>query len=55
VNYLIVNNKKNCEHFIGIKENNITPKTAGCGECEKEETVWVVGMVVMLSYVILWY
>jgi hypothetical protein len=53
-NYLIVNNKKNCEHFIGINENNITPKTAGAEECEKEETDWV-GVVVMLSCVIRWY
>ena len=51
---MIVNNKKNCEHFIGINENNITPKTAGCEECEKEETDWV-GIVVMLSSVIRWY
>jgi hypothetical protein len=48
-----VNNKKNCEHFIGINENNITLKTGGCEECEKEETDWIVGIVVMLSCVIL--
>jgi len=36
-----VNNKKNCEHFIDIDENNITPKTSGCEECEKEGTDWV--------------
>jgi hypothetical protein len=47
-----VNNKKNCEHFIGINENNITLKTGGCEECEKE-TDWIVGIVVMLSCVIL--
>jgi hypothetical protein len=33
-----MSNKKNCEHFIGIDENNISPKTSGCEECEKEGT-----------------
>ena len=32
--------KKSCEHFNGIKEN-ISPKTEGCEECEKENTDWV--------------
>ena len=36
-----MSNKKNCEHFIGIDENNISPKTSGCEECEKEGTDWV--------------
>ena len=34
-------NNKNCEHFAGIDENNITSKTSGCEECEKEGTDWV--------------
>ena len=38
---IIMNNKKNCEHFAGVDENNITPKTSGCEECEKEGTDWV--------------
>lgn len=37
----MMSNKKNCEHFIGIDENNISPKTSGCEECEKEGTDWV--------------
>ena len=41
ISYLIMSNKKNCEHFIGIDENNISPKTSGCEECEKEGTDWV--------------
>ena len=36
-----MNNKKNCEHFVGIDENNISPRTSGCEECEKEGTDWV--------------
>ena len=32
---------KNCEHFVGVDENNITSKTSGCEECEKEGTDWV--------------
>ena len=35
-----MNNKKNCEHFIDIDEINITPKTSGSEECEKEGTKW---------------
>jgi uncharacterized UBP type Zn finger protein len=34
-------NKKSCEHFIGIDESSISPKTSGCEECEKEGTDWV--------------
>ena len=41
ISYLIMSNKKNCEHFIGIDENNISPKTSGCEEWEKEGTDWV--------------
>ncbi|HEY7080238.1 MAG TPA: UBP-type zinc finger domain-containing protein [Nitrososphaeraceae archaeon] len=33
--------KKSCEHFIGVDQNNIVPRTAGCEECEKEGTDWV--------------
>ncbi|MGB7639049.1 MAG: UBP-type zinc finger domain-containing protein [Nitrososphaeraceae archaeon] len=36
-----MNNKKNCEHFAGVDQNDITPKTSGCEECEKEGTDWV--------------
>ncbi len=32
--------EKNCEHFVGVNEN-VTPKTPGCEECEKERTDWV--------------
>jgi uncharacterized UBP type Zn finger protein len=32
--------KKSCEHFNGLKEN-VSPKTEGCEECEKEGTDWV--------------
>jgi hypothetical protein len=32
---------KQCEHFVGVDENNITSKTSGCEECEKEGTDWV--------------
>jgi hypothetical protein len=35
VNYL-TKSKESCEHFVGIDESNISPKTSGCGECEKE-------------------
>ena len=38
---LAMNNKNNYEHFIGIEENKITPKTCGCEECEKEGTDWI--------------
>ena len=34
------NKEKSCEHFVGINEN-VTPKTVGCGEREKERTGWV--------------
>jgi uncharacterized UBP type Zn finger protein len=30
-----------CEHFDGIKENDISPNTKGCEECLKEGTDWV--------------
>jgi uncharacterized UBP type Zn finger protein len=33
--------KESCEHFVGIDEANISPKTSGCYECEKEGTEWV--------------
>ncbi|MFZ0510089.1 MAG: hypothetical protein WAM14_00660 [Candidatus Nitrosopolaris sp.] len=36
-----MSNEKSCEHFIGIEEENVTPKTHGCEECEKEGTDWV--------------
>ena len=36
-----MNNKNNYEHFIGIEENKIIPKTSGFEECEKEGTDWV--------------
>lgn len=32
--------KKICEHLAGINEN-ISPKTKDCEECEKEGTDWV--------------
>jgi uncharacterized UBP type Zn finger protein len=32
--------KKSCEHVLNVNEN-VTPKTAGCEECEKEGTDWV--------------
>jgi uncharacterized UBP type Zn finger protein len=32
--------KKSCEHVLNVTEN-VTPKTAGCEECEKEGTDWV--------------
>lgn len=32
--------KKPCEHFDDVKEN-ISSKTEGCEECEKEGTDWV--------------
>ena len=32
--------KKSCEHFNGIEEN-ISPNTEGCEECEKQGTDWV--------------
>jgi uncharacterized UBP type Zn finger protein len=35
------NKQQNCEHFTGIDENNITPKTIGCEECQNEGTDWV--------------
>jgi len=36
-----MNNTENrCEHYVGINENQ-TPKTVGCEECQKEGTDWV--------------
>jgi uncharacterized UBP type Zn finger protein len=32
--------KKSCDHVLNASEN-ITPRTAGCEECEKEGTYWV--------------
>ena len=34
-------NKENCEHFAGIDETEVSPKTPECEECEKEGTDWV--------------
>jgi uncharacterized UBP type Zn finger protein len=34
-------NKENCEHFAGIDETKVSPKTPECEECEKEGTDWV--------------
>ncbi len=34
-------NKENCEHFTGIDETKVSPKTPECEECEKEGTDWV--------------
>jgi uncharacterized UBP type Zn finger protein len=33
--------KENCEHFAGIDENKVSPRTQGCEECEKEGSEWV--------------
>ena len=27
-----------CEHFQGVNEDNTSPNTKGCEECEKEQT-----------------
>ena len=32
--------KKSCEHVLNTKEN-VSPRTGGCEECEKEDTDWV--------------
>jgi hypothetical protein len=42
----------NCEHFIRIDESNVTPKTDGCEECEREGTNWVaIRMCLICSHV----
>ena len=33
--------QKGCEHFEGIKEDQVNPNTEGCEECEKEDSDWV--------------
>jgi uncharacterized UBP type Zn finger protein len=33
--------KEGCEHFAGIDESKVSPKTSSCQECEKEGTDWV--------------
>jgi len=34
--------QKNCEHFMGIQEDEqVNPHTKGCEECEKEGSNWV--------------
>ena len=33
--------KEICEHFAGIDENNVSPRTPECEECKKEGTDWV--------------
>ena len=33
--------KESCEHFVGMDESSISPKTSSCDECEKEGTDWV--------------
>jgi uncharacterized UBP type Zn finger protein len=35
------NNNPSCEHFSGIDEVKMSPRTAECEECEKEGTDWV--------------
>ena len=35
------NTETSCEHFIGIDESKVSPKTPTCEECEKEGTDWV--------------
>jgi hypothetical protein len=30
-----------CEHFKDVDEDNISPNTKGCEECEKEKSHWV--------------
>jgi hypothetical protein len=37
----LAKSKESCEHFVGIDESSISPKTSGCDECEKEGTDWV--------------
>ena len=33
--------QKNCEHFMGIQEDEqVNPDTKGCEECEKEGSNW---------------
>jgi uncharacterized UBP type Zn finger protein len=32
--------EKTCEHFVGANEN-VSPKTSGCEECENQGTDWV--------------
>ena len=34
-------NKNSCEHVLNAGEKNISPRTTGCEECEKEGTDWV--------------
>jgi uncharacterized UBP type Zn finger protein len=34
--------QKNCEHFMGIQEDEqVNPHTKGCEECEKEGSNWI--------------
>ena len=34
--------QKNCEHFMGMQEDEqVNPHTKGCEECEKEGSNWV--------------
>ena len=35
------NTEASCEHFIGIDESKVSPRTPECEECEKERTDWV--------------
>jgi uncharacterized UBP type Zn finger protein len=38
-NYNSMNQK--CEHFKEVDEENTSPNTKGCEECEKEKSDWV--------------
>ena len=35
------NTETGCEHFAGIDETKVSPRTPECEECEKEGTDWV--------------
>jgi hypothetical protein len=35
------NAETSCEHYKGVDENKISPRTPECEECEKEGTDWV--------------
>jgi CPA1 family monovalent cation:H+ antiporter len=35
------NTETGCEHFLGIDESKVSPRTPQCEECEKEGTDWV--------------
>jgi uncharacterized UBP type Zn finger protein len=35
------NDNKRCEHFAGIDENKVSPRTSTCEECEREGINWV--------------